>query len=1008
MIPTFLPLMRWRRGLIWMIFLGMLGLSALTSLSGCTRRFYRWRADSEVDQILAQKDKYPQWKLDDYYVYPHPLSRFADPTDWDRPPMPPDDPAAWDMSPHPQRPVLRGHQYWEGTGYLDLMRKWDAENRAKIDAEAAARKVEEIGEEPLLPGELKTFAQRGAEIDANIAIELAPPIRGNRELPIDLAIAEAQVGQCKPFLLNLEQVVQLGFLNSRDFQQLREELYLTALLVTAERFAFIAQPFVTEQVIRERSGARSVDGFSNRWLANTTAGFTKLFSTGALLLFNFANQTVYNLGSGPLKTTSQSTISLDLIQPFLAGGGRAVALEPLTQAERDLVYAIRQFYRFRQEYYVFFAAGQNTGFIPGVGAGVVALLPGTVQAPGAFVPGPFTLPLVANPATVQVSPQTALGPVLNSGVFITPQGYLSSVLERSQLFNYYKNIQAYQRFLRLYEVFLEGNLVTLVQKGQIEQNLLSNYETVLGQQLNFRVSLDQLKQQLGLPITVPIDIAPGPLQPMITLIEGYEKLSIDNERVIYNALNYGRQFAPNQIRQQFRQLMDRTSLMRGTRTRERTMARLPYWENLGRGMNVAARIKLLHDRYVALEGELGVIRKKKAKNPDLPLQPADERRQEELLFDYDMARYEYYLTIYENQLLPEGEQLAPWKTIKNEAVQREAASRAFRRVYAYLITMVDKAYVERQRGLKNLWPQLPPIRAEGIDVVAAPQDEALAAVERTTLNSRVDMMNVRAQLTDAWRKIRVAANALLGTFNVDYHLDSSTPAGQARPFAFGNSRTRHELIFTGQLPLVRILQRNNYRSTLINFQQTRRSLMAFEDQLLFNVRFDLRTMRIMANNYNRIQKRQIELAYIQVDQALQAFNQPQAPPQPGSEIQGLIGPVGGRPQIGDPAALTQQLLNVQRSLVGSQNDLYSIWVQYTIARINLYRDMGVMRLDSRGVWIDDDATSTSNASGQPAAGQPPAGASEQLPPPRPEPGPERLPPPRADAPAASAALGPRR
>ena len=155
------------RRLGWVVLSSLLILSQLTALSGCTRRFFRRRADSEAAAVIAQKDKYPGWwKLQNYYVYPHPLSRFADPTDPDRPPMPTDDPASWDMSPHPQRPWARGYRYWEGTGYLDLMRQWDTENRTKRDAELAAKKDqgEDEGEEPLLPGENKTFAQRTAKL----------------------------------------------------------------------------------------------------------------------------------------------------------------------------------------------------------------------------------------------------------------------------------------------------------------------------------------------------------------------------------------------------------------------------------------------------------------------------------------------------------------------------------------------------------------------------------------------------------------------------------------------------------------------------------------------------------------------------------------------------------------------------------------------------------------------------------------------------------------------------
>ena len=968
----------------------LLVLGLLMSLSGCTRRFFRRRADAEVDEILCEKDKYPQWKLNDYYVYPHPLSRFADPTDPDRPPMPPDDPAAWDLSPHPQRPFLKGYAYWQGTGYLELMRRWDMENRARQQAEEEAQREEAEGEEdPKLMGEVKTFAERAREIEQNIEAELAGPITSNQQLPVSLDVSG--LSKHKPFMLNLEQVTELGFLNSPQFQTERENLYLTALAVTAERFAFIAQPFVTEQLIRQRAGSQTGGKPFNGWLANTTAGFTKTFSTGALLLFNFANQTVYNLGrSGG--TTSVSTINFDIVQPFLAGGGRAVALEPLTQAERDLVYAIRQFYRFRQEYYAYFAVGQSTAFIPGVGAGVVSLLPSTVAQPAPFVPNAFTLPLVANPATVQVSPTPALGAILNSGVLITPQGYLSAIQERTVLFNYYKNIQSLQRFLRIFEVWLDGGLVNQVQKGSVEQSLLRSYEAILGQQLSFRVSLDQLKQQLGLPMTVPLDIAPGPLQPMINIIEAYEKLFINHQRVLTNADSYGRSTEAKLLRGRFRRLLERTPLLRGTKAQAYIFRRLPYWENFAKDKTWDERRRALMNEIMRRRAVLQEIRRKEAENPVEPLPEAEQRRRDELKFDLDLAEYELGVSIYERE---------DWLTDKELAglpgAQQRRAREEFFGAHRIFLTVVDHAYVERLQDIKKMWPDLIPCRANGVDVLAAPEDEALLAVEQTTMANRVDLFNVRAQLTDAWRKIRVAANALMGTFNVDYHLASTTPAGRGLPFAFSGSRTTHQLIFTGQLPLVRILQRNNYRSTLIYFQQARRSLLQFEDQLLFNVRFDLRQVRVLANNYQRVQKRQIELAYMQVDQALQAFSQPQAPPGADVILPGLVGPISRAPQQGDPAALTNQLLSTQSSLVASQNDLYNTWITYQINRTYLYRDMGVMPLDNRGVWIDADATANQSANDRSAPGQQqhqpgdrpgsssPGNFPEQLPPPRPEP-----------------------
>src|SRR4051812_13821250 len=73
-----------------------LGVALMMGTGACTRVYYRKQADKEVSEILADKDKYPFWKIDNFHVYPDPRARFADPSNPDRPPKPPDDPAAYD------------------------------------------------------------------------------------------------------------------------------------------------------------------------------------------------------------------------------------------------------------------------------------------------------------------------------------------------------------------------------------------------------------------------------------------------------------------------------------------------------------------------------------------------------------------------------------------------------------------------------------------------------------------------------------------------------------------------------------------------------------------------------------------------------------------------------------------------------------------------------------------------------------------------------------------------
>ena len=97
----------------------------------------------------------------------------------------------------------------------------------------------------------------------------------------------------------------------------------------------------------------------------TVAGFGKLFSSGGQLLMGFANEVAFNfLDKNPAQPTVISALPISFVQPLLRGGGRAVVLEPLTQAERNLLYAVRTFALFRQQFFVVTMTGgtiQNFG-----------------------------------------------------------------------------------------------------------------------------------------------------------------------------------------------------------------------------------------------------------------------------------------------------------------------------------------------------------------------------------------------------------------------------------------------------------------------------------------------------------------------------------------------------------------------------------------------------------------------------------------------------------------------
>jgi hypothetical protein len=36
----------------------------------------------------------------------------------------------------------------------------------------------------------------------------------------------------------------------------------------------------------------------------------------------------------------------------------------------------------------------------------------------------------------------------------------------------------------------------------------------------------------------------------------------------------------------------------------------------------------------------------------------------------------------------------------------------------------------------------------------------------------------------------------------------------------------------------------------------------------------------------------------------------------------------------------------------AQNELIEVWLDFETTRLNLYRDLGTMQIDSRGFWLD--------------------------------------------------------
>ena len=809
-------------------------LAAVLFTAGCTRRFYRDKTDDQVDKVLTEKNVYPKWGIEQWRVYPDPRARFADPSDPDHPPKPCDDPAAERISPNPQKAGKAGEGGWEGVGYLQLLADWDAANRGKP----------------------------------------------RNEIPAGVGCDQRSTD--KPFLINLDQAVELGVFNSREFQDRREDLYLTALPVTLQRFSFAAQFLAAGEAVREWAGHGSPVGSRNQWSITTNTGVSQLFSTGALLLLNFANETVIDFTHFP-RTISESTATLDLIQPMLRGGGKAVTLEPLTQAERDLLYEIRTYARFRKEFFVSIAGGGGGSITGGsfVPSGVVTI---STVSPTAGVGGsglfPGQIPVVQTSGnSLIVSPGQSGQLNLNGAIPPSAAGYLGTLLQYAQIDIDQENIDALERFIKLFQALKEGGDLSQLQVDQVEQQLLQGRSSKLADEQDAGNAIDQFKTQLGLPIPLPLQLEDSPLRPMTKQFRRYEQVfrQFDEATQASSALGTT---PSNQLRAALRRLVQDVALTEVTPFRRDFPAKWGEVEILTADQLAARRRRIGEERRQLLDRRTDLERAGKK------LPAADEKRLDELDFDDSLADFEQVLREYEAQ---------PWANQIDPGRRQEARTTRFRIAINGFDLLLGQARNERLAVLRTTWAPLPRLCVAGTDLLAATEEDAFAVAARTTVANRFDLMNARAQLTDAWRQIAVFANSLLGTVNFRYHLSESSPLGAAKPFALGGSRYDQQLIFDYQLPLVRQVEQNNYRASLIAYQRQRRATMEAEDLAVQAVRGEIRQLRVLAENY-RIQQRQVELAYLTVENLLDTLR---APPAARRALQNTAA---------QAAALTSQLL----------------------------------------------------------------------------------------------------
>lgn len=863
--------------------LGLL-FPGLLFLSGCTRAMYREQADAEVYSAVAEKAHDPRWELKDYTININPHSRMYDGFDPDNEPLPPDDPTSHKLMHYVDG--MEGYPCWHLNGDISVV------------------------ENP----EWTHYLARND--------------RGE-------------------ILLDLNQSVRLGLLHSREYQRELEDLYLSALDVTFERFRFDVQYFAGNDTFFAADGNRRAGGGGqSSSLLTTDTGFqaNKLFASGGQLMVNVANSLVWQF-SGNNTSAATTLLDFSFVQPLLRGGVKSRVLERLTLSERTLLGNIRAMERYRRGFYVNITTGRDAGQGPQRRGGVLgAGLAGFTGLAGGFG---------------RVGTQTNVGN--NTGATGgagagQAGGFIGLLQTQLQLRNQEANVAALADSLAQIQAAYDAGRIDRFQVDFSRQALFNARSQLLTAKTVFQNTQDNFKITLGLPphldfriqdpLLAPfqlIDPAIPPLQNRLTETQevlGQRIVSIQEMVRPGNAA-----ITPASVQEQLaalRQILANTADVQKLAVKQFAAAEADLRELEAAIPQRKQILRTLEKRDIEYQSKTSGETKeaqRAAGVDDAADRPIEGQYQED-----EFRKTERTLEALPEKLRGELRSLAEvfsrypgqWREVDQVLAEFQAQpdvllTEAGRARFAQMLARFPDQLVNLSTSILELSLIQARARAESVTLLALEMDpaDALAIASR----NRLDWMNARANLVDTWRLIEFNANDLEADLNFLFGGDIATVGDNPVDFRSATGRLRVGVQFDA--PLTRVAERNNYRQSLIEYQQARRDYYLFVDRVSQQLRSGLRQIELDQANFE-LRRAAVRVAIDQVEVTRLRLSEP---PKPG--VAAAFSPTTAR----DLVSALGDLLNVQ-------NDFMSVWVNYEVERMNLDFNLDTMQLDEEGLWID--------------------------------------------------------
>ncbi len=777
--------------------------------TGCSRAVYRQRADREVYSAIHSKEErlLAEIPLRAEGITPFEDSRFFDSFDPDNAPMPPDDP--------------QSHALMENVNGHPGAARWRQSGEPAVVQSDAWRAVLTRGRDGML-------------------------------------------------VLNLKDALRLGIHNSRDFQREREDLYLSALDLTFDRFQFSPRLALGQKGGAETVGKKAPAEPNHREASVLTDGSVRwLSATGGEILARFTNSFVWDVKHGNLSETASTLLDFSLVQPLLRLGGRVRILENLTQGERSLLANVRQMQQYQKGYYLRVAAGRGPGEGPSRG--------GAVGAAG--------LGLAAgNPSGTTVAPRA--------------EGFMGLLEEAQRIENLESNVARLRESMeQLSAAFDAGRISSRLQVDQARLALFNGQSSLLSAKAAYQTRLDTFKIELGLPPDLPVTVMDSFLARFGT--SNPEATALDRRIAAIQAL--------------LRAEEKNTSLADLSALTGQLEALLPAYGKIveSADKDLATLKSTLPLRKSQLEALLG-----RKTTSDLGVE----------LSALEPSALSTRFNLYGKRT---GQNVAALAQLKNnlQKLQQQLGGLTVDEAKAELRDLAG----EFSGLLLSLSLNQTAVRLESatLPAVHLSEEDALAIARE----NRLDWMNARARLVDAWRKMDYFANALKSGLSFTAEGGLGTLRNNAARFDSRTGVARVGLRF--DTPLNRLVERNDYRESQIDYQRARRDYMLFEDRISQSLRNTLRIIDLSQLNFE-LRRAAVQVAISQVDLARLRLEEP---PRPG-----VVAQIG--------ATTARDLVTALNDLLAAQNDFLSMRTGYEVLRLVLDFEAGTMQTDPDGMWVD--------------------------------------------------------